>query len=680
MNQVTSPELQRAYYSDSIAKFLVTPDSSILGQLTLNHAFALEDLQRNAWVRQIKILKSSFGSESHISGHIFFEYAIPRMGKRIDVVLLIGDVVFALEFKVGEKAYPPHAVDQVIDYCLDLKNFHEQSHHCKLVPVLVATDAAEVVNEIRANDDSVFLPLFANASNVLEVIRPVPISWNSRIDPAQWGNSMYKPTPTIIEAAQALYEGHSVEEISRSDSGAINLSLTSRTIGELIDRSKKQSRKSICFITGVPGAGKTLAGLNIANQRHNFEEEEHAVFLSGNGPLVEVLREALARNESWSSKNSQEPISKRKALRNAEAFIQNIHHFRDDSLASPHPPIEKVVVFDEAQRAWTKDQTASFMKRKKGVPDFDMSEPEFLISVMDRHQDWAVIICLVGGGQEINTGEAGLPEWFESLEKRYPLWDVYVSNQLSDDEYSMGRPLCPIIRETRTSVRPELHLGVSVRSFRSEKQSEFVKALLDNKPEVATSIFFKLKSLFPIVITRDLQLAKNWLRDKARGTERYGLVASSGASRLRPEGINIKAKVDPTNWFLNDKNDVRSSYFLEEVATEFDIQGLELDWVCVGWDANFQHAPSGWRYRKFAGTKWQNITDESRQLYLKNAYRVLLTRARQGLVIFVPNGSDSDLTRKSEFYDSTFQYLRSIGISELQAGSSVQSASTYRKG
>jgi hypothetical protein len=659
--------MERAYYSNTTQGFLQDSKNQILGELVVGHPFALDDLQKHAWVGQIEILQALLATQPTLPGYIFFEYAIPRMGKRVDVVLLMGDVIFVLEFKVGEKAYPKHAIDQTIDYCLDLKNFHEKSHKRKLVPILIATEAIDVVDDVNLSVDLIFAPLRANKENLLDIIKTVPLSFDDAIDPQVWSRSIYKPTPTIIEAAQVLYRGHSVEEISRSDSGAINLSRTAHAISEVIEYSKNNAKKSICFITGVPGAGKTLAGLNIANERHAFEEEEHAVFLSGNGPLVDVLREALARNEFEEKKGTESAIKKSEALLKAKAFIQNIHHFRDDALINSEPPIEKVVVFDEAQRAWTQKQTTSFMKQKKGIAEFNKSEPKFLIEVMDRHQDWAVIICLVGGGQEINKGEAGLREWFSALENDFLSWNIYVSNKLTDYEYTLGKPLNDQISEHRIFIREELHLGVSVRSFRSEKQSDFVKALLDGESERATSIFFELKARFPIVVTRDLEVAKAWLRSQARGNERYGMVASSGANRLRPHGINIKAKIDPKNWFLNDKNDVRSSYFLEEVATEFDIQGLELDWVGIGWDANFMHSENGWLYKNFSGTKWQNIKDETRKLYLKNSYRVLLTRARQGMVIFVPYGDDEDLTRKEAFYDPTYKYLRSIGIPELSS-------------
>ncbi len=413
--------MKRSYYANTIKQFLQDSDSSILGELVQHHEFALEDLQKNAWIKQIQILKQLFTKHTE-NTFILFEYAIPRMGKRVDVILLIKGTIFVLEFKVGEKKYSNYAIEQALDYSLDLKNFHQQSHHRQIIPIVVATEAPPSPNTLTSYDDLVYWPLKANKNNLkttlLETSAQIP---ERTIDFTVWQESVYKPTPTIIEAAQALYKGHDVREISRSDSGAINLSRTSAAIADIIDHSKKHNQKSICFITGVPGAGKTLAGLNIANERHNADVGEHAVFLSGNGPLVMVLQEALARNEVKESKNASSRITKNKALTKTKAFIQNIHHFRDDSIQTEQPPIEKVAIFDEAQRAWTLEQTSSFMSRKKGIQGFRMSEPDFLISVMDRHKDYAIIICLIGGGQEINTGEAGLPEWFETKEKKYSL-------------------------------------------------------------------------------------------------------------------------------------------------------------------------------------------------------------------------------------------------------------------
>jgi hypothetical protein len=654
--------MSRAYYSATIDKFQNDREDSILGELTRHHQFALEDLQRNAWVSQIRILKKALIDLP--DSYLAFEYAIPRMGKRVDIVVLYHGVVFALEFKVGEKNYLNSAIEQSLDYAIDLKNFHEQSHNRAIVPIVVATKAPDYNPVLESYPDRVFHPTRSNQYNFASHINLIARDINEEqpLDPVEWIESIYKPTPTIIEAAQALYKGHNVKEISRSDSGAINLGATSETIAEIINSSKRKNRKSICFITGVPGAGKTLAGLNIANERHNVDEGEHAVFLSGNGPLVEVLQEALARNEVSEKKGTTQKIKKNQALTKTMAFIQNIHHFRDDALQNDKPPIERVAVFDEAQRAWTLEQTSSFMSRKKGIQGFNMSEPEFLISVMDRHEDWAIIICLIGGGQEINTGEAGLPEWFSAIQKGYPHWDVYVSNKLTDQEYTNGENIYASLTDKQLTVRNELHLSVSVRSYRSEKLSNFVKAFLDTNLQEARSIYTQLKDDYPIVVTRNINNAKNWLKSKARGSESLGIIASSGAYRLRPYGIHVKSAIEPKIWFLNDRNDVRSAGFLEEVATEFDIQGLELDWTCIAWDANLRKLANSWEFKNFRGTEWQNINDDIRRRYLLNTYRVLLTRARQGMVIFIPEGDNLDITRKPEFYNPVFQYFSQCGV------------------
>ena len=655
--------MTRSYYSNTISDFLKDDETRILGQLSLHHNHALEDLQKNAWVKQITILKDTLQSVDN--GQIYFEFSIPRMGKRVDNVLIINDLIFVLEFKVGDNQYQKHSIEQVVDYCLDLQNFHEGSHHEKLIPVLISTKAEPIENVFKS-EANLFEPLKANQQNLSAVINKTLLQSNGKqINATDWENSIYKPTPTIIEAAQALYKGHNVKEISRHDAGAINLSKTTDCINNIIETAKRENKKSICFLTGVPGAGKTLAGLNIANERMKADEDEHAVFLSGNGPLVDVLREALTRDEVATSKENGEPLTKKVAAIKANAFIQNIHHFRDDNLISKKAPVEKVVVFDEAQRAWAKEQVSSFMKRKKGVEDFDMSEPEFLISVMDRHEDWCTIICLIGGGQEINTGEAGVSEWLSSLKNNYTHWDIHYSNLIStDDNYLSDIELRNWVQSVATE-KHELHLSVSVRSFRSEKISELMHEILEAKHERANTLLGEVKNDFPILITRDLTTAKKWLRTQAKGSERIGLVASSGGRRLRPLGIDVKNEISAPNWFLNNSDDIRSSYFLEEIATEFDIQGLEIDWVCLAWDINYYFKDGKWNCQYFSGTKWQNIHNENDKTYLQNAYRVLLTRARQGLIIYIPEGDDLDHTRPKELYDSTFNYFQSCGIQTL---------------
>ena len=424
-------------------------------------------------------------------------------------------------------------------------------------------------------------------------------------------------------------------------------------------------QKLICFVTGVPGAGKTLVGLNVANKKRNADEPTHAVLLSGNGPLVAVLREALTRDGVARRRQFGERVRKGVVASEVKAFIQNIHHFRDDALVDVNPPNEHVVIFDEAQRAWNLTQTANFMKRKKGQANFHMSEPEFLISCMNRHKEWAVIICLVGGGQEINTGEAGIGEWLEALDRSFPDWHVYLSSKLKDSEYAAGNALDLVKGKRTVHLEEHLHLSVSMRSFRAENVSHFVKALLDISKDEGRSVFSKFRNRYPVVLTRNLDAAKSWIREHARGSERYGLLSSSKAQRLKPHAIDVRVNIDPVHWFLNDREDTRSSYYLEDAATEFQVQGLELDWTCVTWDADMRFAKDEWRYHDFRGSRWTNIKDKSKRSYLRNAYRVLLTRARQGMVIFVPLGERSDPTRLPDFYDPTYEYLADLGIEVL---------------
>lgn len=655
--------MARFYYHQAIRAFLADSEEGILGALADRHEFNLEEQQRNAWRTQIRLLKRWVVG---VEGDIVLEYTIPRMGKRVDCVILSGGVVFVLEFKVGATNYLGYAVDQVIDYALDLKNFHAESWGRRIVPVLVCTGAEDEYDGVEFQADGVAQAVRSNGESLGRTIRDALAREEvAAMDATAWLNSVYKPTPTIIEAAQAMYRGHGVEEISRSDADATNLSRTAETIARIIERSKKRGEKSICFLTGVPGAGKTLAGLNLAVLRQHVDTSEHAVFLSGNGPLVEVLQEALARDAVKSAREEGSKIRKGEILSKAKMFIQNIHHFRDHAISDEGPPHEKVVVFDEAQRAWTQKKTASFMKDKKNLEDFQLSEPEFLISILNRRRDWATIVCLIGGGQEIHTGEAGLHEWFDSLRRSYLHWNVYVSRNLTDTEYTQGRALFEENERLSLNFEDDLHLAVSLRSFRSERVAAFVKSVLDCDMAVARRLYQELHGAYPIVLTRDLGKAREWVRGKARGTERYGLLASAGALRLKPEGIHVKSAIEPKNWFLNGKEDVRSSYFLEDVATEFAVQGLELDWTIVAWDGDFRHNGVGWDLRSFSGTKWQDVKDRFARNYLKNAYRVLLTRARQGMVIFVPEGSDGDGTRRREFYDGTYAYLRRLGIEEV---------------
>lgn len=658
--------VSRAWYRAPVRVFCEESPDSIIGKLAINNAFDLVLEQKSAWIKQIDILKHEL---SGFEGTLFFEFNVPRMGKRIDAVLLSGPVVFVLEFKVGATEFESSALDQAWDYALDLKNFHQGSHEAVILPILIATGSKRSSINFTRDADGVFRPIAVGSNGLRSIIdTALEAIEGSTLDPDIWADSSYKPTPTIIEAARSLYAQHSVEAITQYLADKKNLRVTSRRIEELVDQASERKEKLICFVTGVPGAGKTLVGLNLATRHRDEDEPNHAVFLSGNGPLVAVLREALIRDEVERKRNSGEKALKKDVGRSVKAFIQNVHHFRDDALETPAAPAEHVVIFDESQRAWDLRQTASFMHRKKGRPNFAQSEPEFLISCMDRHKEWAVIICLVGGGQEINTGEAGIGAWIAAIHSQFPEWHMYISDRLTEDEYAAGIAIDEVRARAKTEFDDNLHLSVSMRSFRAEHVSSFVKALLDCETGEASRAFSQLRNRYPILVTRCLPTAKKWLKSRARGSERFGLVASSKAQRLKPHAIDIRVDVDPVPWFLNDRDDTRSSYYLEDAATEFQVQGLELDWACVTWDGDFRFNDGSWSFHDFRGNKWQNVNNETNRSYLKNAYRVLLTRARQGMVIFVPPGDSEDATRSPDFYDSTFRYLTEIGIPELPAG------------
>lgn len=656
----------RFAYKAKVNQFLVSQEDEILGQLTNQHRFRqLEQQQINAWLRQIKELKQTLTGFQEAT--LLLEFEIPRIGKRVDGILLLNGSILVLEYKVGAKTYDATSTDQAYDYALDLKNFHKASHHLTIVPVLIATDAPSKSPTLKIGVDGIASPLLANSDNLLTVLNLLSTDLPKvELDTDAWINSTYHPTPTIVEAAQALYKGHKVEEISRSDAGAINLTKTCGHVSRVIDDAKANNKKVICLITGTAGAGKSLAGLNIATERMRYLENEHAVFLSGNGPLVAVLRKALVQDQLAENDllPKDERIKRKPAEQKASAFIQNIHHFRDDNLVSNEAPIEKVVIFDEAQRAWNREQTSSFMKRKRGQDNFSMSEPDFLLSVMNRHKDWCVVVCLIGGGQEINTGEAGITEWITALKENYQDWEIHFSDEIFKSDYALSRVWLEDQGPLKLHIEPDLNLSVSLRSFRAEKLSAFISAVISGDAIRAREIKEHLTN-YPIYLTRDLEKAKDQLRRWARGSERIGLVASSNAIRLKPSGIFVKGEIDPTLWFLKGKTDIRSSHYLEDVATEFDVQGLEIDWVGVCWDANFRFEDGKWITYNFSGSKWQSVHDLEKQKYIANSYRVLLTRGRQGIVIFIPDGNDADPTRKKTFYDQTYNFLKICGIGEI---------------
>lgn len=654
------------FYKDSIESFISKTDAEIIGSLNIENQFDGTMLQELAWEDQIKVLKKELYG---LQGTLLFEFSIPRMGRRVDCLLIIKNVVFVIEFKVGESQFHRYQIEQVWDYALDLQNFHKPSHKVPMLPVLIATEAKETMIDflVSSHDDNLLYPVCLGAEGLNSIIHNALnfFEGEHNIDIDGYVSGSYFPTPTIIEAAISLYNNHSVDEITRSDAGAINLTKTTAAISKIIDESKALRKKTICFVTGVPGAGKTLVGLKVATTHLDQVEDNRSVYLSGNAPLVAILQEALARDKVQRDSESGNRITKNRAKQAVKTFIQIIHHYRDAYVGNVDVPYDHVAIFDEAQRAWNRDQTVKFMRMKKRILDFEYSEPEFLISCLDRHKDWAVIICLVGGGQEIHTGEAGISEWLNAIYHKFPEWEVRISPNLSDSEYMAIESINKLQEKCIVKLNPDLHLSVSLRSFRAENLSQFVKSLLDKEIDRARQVLNQISENYPIVITRDFYKAKKWLREKARGSERYGMIVSSQAQRLKPYAIDVKSPINPINWFLNGKDDVRSSYYLEDVATEFHIQGLELDWAMVCWDGDLRYSHGNWNTYSFKGSKWQNINKDDRKQYLLNAYRVLLTRARQGMVIVVPEGDDHDPTRKPIFYNSTFNYLREIGLKEL---------------
>lgn len=657
----------RAYFDAEAGRFAQEDPRAIFGDLTAALPFDVEHAQRAAWQFEIAHLQQIAAALP--AAHIFMEFAIPRMGRRADAVIVAGGLIFVIEYKVGERDFPRHAIEQVHGYALDLKNFHVTSHDKAIIPLLIATEA--VPQQLGLGfwaADRVHAPMRLNPGDVLPTIRQLLATADAEpIDAASWAAGAYRPTPSIIEAAEALYRGHDVAEISRSEAGAENLTRTAAAIETVVARMKASGGKAVCFVTGVPGAGKTLAGLNLACGRL-ADGGEDATFLSGNGPLVDVLREALKRDVR--ARKGRPGVgdgdARHLAERSPDKFVQNVHHFRDEYLDPGRVPSEHVVVFDEAQRAWDQAMTADFMRKKRGQPGFDQSEPAFLLSVMDRHPDWCVVVCLIGEGQEINRGEAGVAEWVRALQGDLRHWHVHLPPHLLEAGLDAGLRWHLVQRAAVPD--PALHLAVSIRSFRAETVSAYVAALLgdDRAQALATR---PTSGDFPILRTRDLAAARAWLRGKRRAGERAGLLASSNALRLKPDGLYVKAQVDVCNWFLNPVEDVRSSNALEDAATEFDVQGLELDWTCVAWDLNLRLA-DGWQARNFIGTRWTNISTGyagglGRADYVRNAYRVLLTRARQGMIIFVPRGDTSDATRPPTDYDAIDAWLGTCGVPEL---------------
>ena len=708
----------RCLYEDGFCGFLENDEQSILGTLAEKYNGQVQTTQIDAWKEELSIMRELVANLKDKDGHIVFEYDIPRLGKRVDVVMLYRGIIFCIEFKVGQSNILEADIDQVFDYALDLKNFHKFSEDKIIAPILVATNHNGCSTQVQVSvyNDKVINPLIANDKNLIDVINGVLASYpNEPSIDDRWIISPYAPTPTIIEAARSLYENHSVEDITRHEADNVSTDRTIQYILDIIRDSEKNGKKSICFVTGVPGAGKTLVGLDVAIKQtyhdnpDELSKDDGAVYLSGNGPLVAVLNEALAQDNFKKARERGEQKKLTDSRREVRKSIQMIHRYRDNMLAKIKNPVENdileidpekavemgesgfgevehVAIFDEAQRSWTHERLANYLKRggtygnKLKVPNFPMSEAAFLIWSLDQRKDWAVIVCLVGGGQEINTGEAGISEWIKALNEKYQHWNIYISPELTEPEYAEGKVNELLANNPRVTYSNNLHLSVSLRSYRSEKVSAFIHSLLAFDSD-ASELYSEIKDKYPILLTRDMAKARKWLHENARGTERTGVLVTKEAARFKPLAIHILPSGDENavHWFLEDKTDTRSSNYLEDAATEIQVQGLELDYTCVLWDADMRYESKKWHYYSFNGnTRWieqlgKTENNREKQKYMLNAYRVLLTRARAGMIICVPEGNKNktpngfweDSTRLPEFYDGTYKYLKSLGIREI---------------
>lgn len=652
----------KAYYCNSIPGFIKDDASSIIGQL-VRHSFEINKDQSDAWDSQIGQLQRRL-EDAGMEGDIIFEYDIVRLGKRIDVILLIRHMVFSLEFKNGKKVFAAQDAQQAEDYATDIKNFHKESEDLYVCPILIATEASAYQKPQLLDcypDKQVHLQR-ENIETFIPKIQEIVKKYGAdvEIDFETWFNSPYHPTPTIIAAAVEAYTTHDISEIANSEAGQGNIDACEKKISEIIRYAQEKQKKCVCFVTGVPGAGKTLVGLDIVAKNLDTDNKNLSVYLSGNGPLVDVLREAL--KQSVKAKKQL----KRETETAIQALIQSSYAFKKGNARTSAPTAEKIMIFDEAQRVWN---VQKMTRKHTNDADMAVSEPHLLYKIMDRHQDWAVMICLVGLGQDIYDGEVGINEWFRCGIEEFQSWELFYSPEIFDQTEDRNIDKRMIQSCKRCYQAPELHLKTSVRSFRADKQCQFVDHLLDNDPKGASQIYEEIASKYPIFVTRDFALAKRWVKGQVRGSQRCGVLASSSAQRLKPEGIYVPKDIDVKKWFLAPSSDLRSSNMLEVVASEFKVQGLELDWAIVCWDADLRRKNDHeWDHYSFRGTRWNSRRKPEQKRYLVNSYRVLLTRARQGMVIFVPKGvdPDEDATRDREYYDGIYQYLLSCGIRELE--------------
>lgn len=753
--------MAKAWYSGSVKEFRDADVDSVFAEIVRNSVFDVNTMTKESWDEEIKFLKGLLADKSYDDGYIILEYPIPQLRGRIDAVLLYAGTVFVLEFKTGtaDKSFSSEAKRQVSHYALDLKYFHLASRNLKIVPILICPKAKSKDADADALYDNVLgCRCCKTNKDVADVINNDRDAGAGNIDGVAWLNSVHSPVPTIIDAARALFAQKDIDDITKTSDNADskNLKDAIKRINEIIDETKRMpggKARAICFVTGVPGAGKTLVGLNVAIDRHRYEidptkgdangvivkksdEDERAVFLSGNGPLVAVLQAALKKDASINRDAKLKDLKvrgKRKAtykdlpettreylnLALEKTFVKDVYGFRMDWF-NDKPPSHQIAIFDEAQRAWTEDHLVKKMG-KHMLGRQRQSEPACLIDQMDKSESWAVIVCLVGGGQEIHDGEAGIGAWLEALKDKKD-WHVYISSYMRDNPQQFAVDRRVTLENGKVELRgtsdelknlyealgkdanrwhedDKLHLKVNNRSIRSNRVSDFVDNLVRGRSDeiVQSGVLDKEKGIlgdneadaFPVFLTRDLEAAKQWVANKAarvdgRPIERYGILATSTEQRLRADGVVVPKDMNVVDWMLGEPENVDSSYQMEVAASEFKVQGLEIDYAVVVWGGDYQYVEDAEKIkgkknkdaldesrhficRGYRGAKRTLCTDPTEKVYLRNAYRVLLTRARQGMIIYVPKGDGKDKTRAPGLYEDTYNYLlNKVGIGDLK--------------
>jgi broad-specificity NMP kinase len=671
---IKQEEIMSSFFRASVGEFLSQPNEQILACLAVAYAnrgyTSQYSDQTLTWERDIDSLRRTLEEcvlrlASARNWSVLLEFSIPRKEMRIDVVLLIGNEIVILEAKSGDAFQ--QAKRQIEEYALLLHYFHQASADRRIVPIIVSPEAGDPTL-VELNQYELFPQLAIYWVNKViltawdtlpKVLCAVDKVQHSQISIELWDESPYFPVPSIIEAALALRSGLSIREIAHSEASEYEIESVRQTIQGYVETARSENQHAICFLTGVPGSGKTLVGLSLAHSDENKSSAIH--FMSGNGPLVNVMQHLFTQESMRNGANALQ------ARTEARTLIENVHVFAryhtDDNQRNPS---NHAIIFDEAQRAWNRSQHLKKFKR-------DYSEPEMLLKIMERHEDWAVVVALVGGGQEINDGEAGLEEWGRALSNASKKWVIYASPEVLDGGPSTaGRRLFDdITRRIDVQTNQALHLRTSNRSLRAEKLATWVNFVIDGNAEEAASL--RIAERFPIFLSRDLNLVRIKLREQGIGVNRYGLVGSSAAARLRAEGLEpnstFHADYPWEHWYLAEETDLRSSYRCEVFATEFEIQGLELDWIGLCWGGDFVWDEShGWQLRTLRpgpNNKWNVIKKADKRLYRKNAYRVLLTRARQGMYIFVPKGNAEDSTNLPEDFDATAQFLLRCGVTAL---------------